>query len=48
MAGPQLLMLLEKSGHECCVDGYVIEEAAETSSPKRRTALSPSRDWCRA
>ena len=23
----QLLMLLEKSGHECCVDGYVIEEA---------------------
>ena len=23
----QLLRLLEKSGHECCVDGYVIEEA---------------------
>ena len=23
----QLLTLLEKSGHECCVDGYVIEEA---------------------
>jgi uncharacterized protein len=23
----QLLMLLEKSGHECCADGYVIEEA---------------------
>ena len=23
----QLLMSLEKSGHECCVDGYVIEEA---------------------
>jgi predicted nucleic acid-binding protein len=23
----QLLMLLEKSGHECCVDSYVIEEA---------------------
>jgi len=23
----RLLMLLEKSGHECCADGYVIEEA---------------------
>lgn len=23
----QLLMLLEKSGHECCADGYVIAEA---------------------
>ena len=23
----QLLRLLEKSGHECCADGYVIEEA---------------------
>lgn len=23
----RLLTLLQKSGHECCVDGYVIEEA---------------------
>lgn len=38
----QLLMLLEKSGHECCVDGYVIEEARRNlaaKAPDRVVAL---------
>ncbi len=30
----QLLILLEKSGHECCVDGYVIEEARRNLAAK--------------
>jgi predicted nucleic acid-binding protein len=30
----QLLTLLEKSGHECCADGYVIEEARRNLIPK--------------
>jgi predicted nucleic acid-binding protein len=37
-----LLMLLEKSGHECCVDGYVIEEARRNlgaKAPGRVAAL---------
>jgi uncharacterized protein len=38
----QLLMLLEKSGHECCVYGYVIEEARRNlvaKAPDRVAAL---------
>ena len=38
----QLLMLLEKSGHECRVDGYVIEEARRNlvaKAPDRVVAL---------
>ena len=38
----QLLTLLEKSGHECCVDGYVIEEARRNlvaKAPDRVAAL---------
>ncbi|HJS06371.1 MAG TPA: PIN domain-containing protein [Pirellulales bacterium] len=38
----QLLMLLEKSGHECCVDAYVIEEARRNlvaKAPDRVVAL---------
>ena len=38
----QFLMLLEKSGHECCVDGYVIEEARrnlDAKAPDRVAAL---------
>ena len=38
----QLLTLLEKSGHECCVDGYVIEEARRNlvaKAPDRVVAL---------
>jgi predicted nucleic acid-binding protein len=38
----QFLMLLEKSGHECCVDGYVIEEARRNlvaKAPDRVAAL---------
>lgn len=38
----RLLMLLEKSGHECCVDGYVIEEARRNlvaKAPDRVVAL---------
>jgi len=38
----ELLMLLEKSGHECCVDGYVIEEARRNlvaKAPDRVVAL---------
>ena len=38
----QLLMLLEKSGHECRVDGYVIEEARRNlvaKAPERLVAL---------
>jgi len=37
-----LLTLLEKSGHECCVDGYVIEEARRNQvakAPDRVVAL---------
>ncbi len=38
----QLLMLLVKSGHECCVDGYVIEKARRNlvaKAPDRVVAL---------
>ena len=38
----QLLVLLEKSGHECCVDGYVIGEARRNlvaKAPDRIAAL---------
>ena len=44
----QLLTLLEKSGHECCVDGYVIEEARRNLVAKAPDRLSLSRDCCRA
>ena len=33
----RLLVLLERAGHECCVDGYVIEEA-------RRNLLAKATD----
>jgi predicted nucleic acid-binding protein len=38
----QLLRLLEQSGHECCVDAYVIEEARRNlaiKAPERMLAL---------
>ena len=38
----QLLTLLEKSGHECCADGYVIEEARRNliaKAPDRAVVL---------
>ncbi len=38
----QLLTLIEKSGHECCVDAYVIEEARRnlvTKAPDRVATL---------
>jgi uncharacterized protein len=30
----QLLALLDRAGHECCVDGYVIEEARRNLAAK--------------
>ncbi len=44
----QLLTLLEKLHHECCVDGYVFEEARRNLVAKARTSLSFSRHCCRA
>lgn len=38
----ELLALLEQSGHQCCVDAYVIEEARRnlgTKAPERISAL---------
>ena len=38
----ELLALLEQSGHQCCVDAYVIEEARRnlgTKAPERMSAL---------
>jgi predicted nucleic acid-binding protein len=35
----QLLTLLEKAGHECCVDGYVIGEARRNLVAKAPTSV---------
>ena len=36
----ELLLLLEKSGHQCCVDAYVIEEARRNLGAKAPDRIS--------
>jgi uncharacterized protein len=38
-AARELLALLRASGHECCVDGYVVEEARRNLAAKAPAAM---------